>query len=198
MIYSDYYKFIYISIPKTASASVSDILINYYKAKNYGNRHDSHIPLSFSEYFIFATVRNPYYRALSGYKSILAHKNHEEFLPITSCLGKFHFVSMQTFLRNEVVCVDPVPDSEFSLFQTNEFGPKIDRFIKVESLGEEFGKLPFVNKNVEIPTINKSLVERIPTSLLYRIYDFVESSYRSDFEMFGYEIAKKPFVTRFL
>lgn len=66
MIISHEHKFVYISIPRTASKSMCEWLMNY-GGEYVGYRHEWRVPPECKDYFVFTVVRNPYERAASGY-----------------------------------------------------------------------------------------------------------------------------------
>ena len=65
MMYSEKYKYVYISPSKTGSNSIQYFLKNYYDGCLYGNIHGDEIPDKFKDYFIFVSVRNIHERAVS-------------------------------------------------------------------------------------------------------------------------------------
>ncbi len=68
MIISPSHKFVYVGIPRTASKSMNEWLMQHYGGVWYGGHHDYHgIPDDARSFLVFTTVRNPYDRAVSGF-----------------------------------------------------------------------------------------------------------------------------------
>ena len=68
MIISPEHKYVYVGIPRTASKSMNEWLIQHYGGVWYGGHHDYRgIPDGARSFLVFTIVRNPYDRAVSGY-----------------------------------------------------------------------------------------------------------------------------------
>ena len=68
MLVCDEHKFIFLRNPKTASRSVTRALSENFNVRQVGVYHDWKIPKELVGYFVFVVVRNPYTRAVSGWK----------------------------------------------------------------------------------------------------------------------------------
>lgn len=125
-----------------------------------------------SEYFIFATVRNPYDRFLS-------------------MAGHFR-LSVDDFIiqYDELVKKEPykshlAPQVNYTHLRGGLF---VDRILKFENIHEDFAKLmrDLNLPNWELPHANKSDRSKLPVQLTGSHADFVSHVYRRDIEAFGY------------
>ena len=68
MIISPSHRFVFVGIPRTASKSMNEWLMQHYGGEWYGGHHDYRgIPDQARSFLVFTVVRNPYDRAVSGY-----------------------------------------------------------------------------------------------------------------------------------
>ena len=79
MITSHKHKFVFLAPHKTGTTSICGVILKQYAAKfdpgvvspvglgRAKGKHIMHIPLKYNEYFIFASLRNPYHRLISLY-----------------------------------------------------------------------------------------------------------------------------------
>jgi hypothetical protein len=200
MIVSYKYKFIYLAPPKTGTTTMKAVLFKHYAASiSYVSkkhqkvvpvtdnpRHSPHIPCECSDYFIFATVRNPYARFLSEYcywsaRGAMGKLSFEEYL----CGRLKGWVPRR--------CRPGNPHQHVMLAQHDDYLPpsgcikyKVNAFVRVEHLESDFAQLPFVEHMCKFPKLNKksSLCKPMYTQ---RLADLVVEKCKKDFEMFGYE-----------
>lgn len=107
MYVSENYKFIYLPPQKTGSTSVSDLLVRDYNAKIFKDnicisndlnqiysdgfyRHWMHVPKKYENFYIFATIRNPYSRISSLYFERLVWKK----IKIKKTMNYDHFTNL--------------------------------------------------------------------------------------------------------
>ena len=181
MIYSRKYKYIYLAPPKTGTSTLSHILkhhfdgsywdfsdvfkirTSYSQPANYHfARHLSHVPEALKEYFIFASIRNPYFHALSLYKhdvyysgAISSNKHFAEFLS-----SDFLKNCSLVFLLNRHKQYEPPKGCvSFSIHQ----------YVDTENLEEDFFKLPFV-KDFCYKRQKINMQERIEVPVLHKIH----------------------------
>lgn len=172
MIICHTHKFIYFAPEKTGSTSIRKVLSQNFAIEIKGGVHDIFLPSQYSDYFTFCTVRNPYTRALSAYNHMMRDGLG---LPIEECctIGNWHWAR-------------PIFNS---LFKTsvvkNCVATHLDAFVKTENMEEDFNLLPFVNKNVSIPTLNQSNKYRVAYGL--KVFEWVSEFYKADFDFFGYQ-----------
>lgn len=66
-------------------------------------------------------------------------------------------------------------------------GPRVDCYIRVENLEQDFMKLPFVDREVEIPKLNVSET-LVPKEVAQAICFGVAALHINDFKQFGYKL----------
>jgi hypothetical protein len=188
MIVSQTYKFIYIAPPKTGSTSMDCYLKDYYEADQWKKcfvscnksddscwRHIPDIPSEFSDYFIFATVRNPYHLVLSLYMNDIK-TNPKEY-------------SFEEFV------IDRIPKKRFLLTkytcQHDDYKPpqgcifyKLNQVVKLENMQKDVENLPFYKEGTFLQTLNES-TSRKP-NYTKELAKIVYESHKEDFYMFGY------------
>ena len=191
MFYSEKHKFVYLAIPKTGSTSIRRILRDRFDAVCLRDGHDNVIPPEFKNYFTFTCVRNPFHRIVSSYFHV--HRKTNQIIPVDQCWSKFHMVSMCKYLRTTYRLDHyAYPQDEEDQFIVGNEHTRLDQAIKLESLEEDFAKLPFVTERINFPnenTVQRQILLgnnkplRIPSELIAEI----PTRYHEDFERFGYE-----------
>lgn len=192
MIISHKYQYIYFPPTKTASTTITDILLKQFDAEYYTEwnedaltnlefklnrticKHVIHLPEKFQHYFTFATVRNPFNRTISQF----FHPEHFQ-----KWHGKFkEFIEFS------------MPKIKFSLCgqlkQYPEYIPpqgcmpmRLDFVLKVENLEEDFCKLPFVQQKIHLPVLNKGKTKDRYTD---ETQEMVKKYRENDFTRFNY------------
>jgi hypothetical protein len=120
---------------KTGSTTIAEILTKNFNFYKYKKRHSTEYPSDLSNYFLFGSVRNPFQREISRY---LFYKNE----------------SLGTKKKWANIAKDPNSSFEDwivlinnSISLTNYYkNIKLNFFIKLENLKEDFEKLPFYKK----------------------------------------------------
>ena len=162
MVFSHKFKYVYFAIPKTASTSIIEVLIKEYDGQFWdkGDKHENLLPLTMNDYFCFASVRNPYQRGISAYNYI--NRKRDVPLNFCTCRDRFHLISMSRYLSlpltirryatiNDNANVFNLPISPDYIL------PRLDYTVAVESLENDFNRLPFVNKRHTLPYLNQSI-----------------------------------------
>lgn len=186
MVYSDEHRFVYLSPPKTGSTSVTEVLVKRFGGKFHGDRHGSVVPKKMRDYFTFATIRNPYHRAISGYQHITKKLKS---LPLSDCWGRFHLISMTEFFNNTFEINGDVSVAHWTKqFKVDKRPPRVDVFVRMETLEEDFCRLPFVKIPITMPRLNVSSWHSLPLSLLRKICWSVALQYKADFQVYGYSM----------
>ncbi len=185
MTYSDTHKFIYLNTPKAGSSSLAELLRLKFGAKLYKgrDRHDNRIPPELENYFIFASVRHPFARAVSGYSYVSEGKD----MPISEAFSRFHLISQADYLYNFDLRFEkrvPVTTNWADHATLNK--RRLDGFVRVESLVDDFNDLPFVKKKISVlPWCNRGKLEYRNYAVDDQIWDRIKEW--EDFSLFGYE-----------
>jgi hypothetical protein len=177
---------------KTGSTSVDWLFKNRYHTQVLYHRHRMWIPYDYRNYFIIATVRNPYTREISRYHWVKVHSNENK--DTLHRLAKRSFsqylrllpptYSLYHNLQYHVVSGDP-PN------QTHNVPKRIDAILRLESLNEDYKKLPFAKPDTSMPTMNVTH-KNFKRNLLYTDEDaaILYEKFNKDFTEYGYN--KKP------
>jgi len=176
--------------PKTGTTSVEMSLMKiggepFYWEHPKHLKHSCFMVPQLQDYYVFATVRNPYTLVLSkfqygniwrGNPNENTQKNFEKYVlsmpnagPRRACLHQIKNLSVG-FTRKK---------------PKNHIDYKIHSFLKLESLEEDFNKLPFVKQPIKVPHLYKTK----QYGLLYTppMVKRVLRNFRPDFDFFEYE-----------
>lgn len=185
MIISDKYKFVYFAPVKTGTSSIISVLDSGYNIKYLNHEKLGKSPYShqlffkpeWKNYTTFISVRNPYDRFLSIFNYFSRNKSHETIEDYTKPEWKVKSISEQ------------LQEGQF----LNECIPaRLDFVVKLESIEEDFNKLPFLKKYEKIPKLNSS--EKKIENLSKKIKFFVETKFKEDFIQFNYKIQSTKFI----
>ena len=140
MMYSDKYKYVYISPSKTGSSSIQYFLKNYYDGHLYGSIHGNEIPNKFKDYFIFVSMRNIYERAISLWVDFgKLNLSFKEFM-------------IDLIFKNQF----SIPPNLEELRSLNSYFQNLNRqgrkyvTVRLESIKHDMEYLPFVDRKFEI------------------------------------------------
>lgn len=208
MIISNKYRYLFISMPKTGTHTMYNVLSDNFAGERYGEWHESVPPDSAIDYFKFATVRNPYTRFASAWYFV-SNKNGEYIKTYERLMG--HEMEIIYFLKwlnteREKLYYNRDPRGRLRHLSTILLpqhvnvrqrlkGVKIDRFIKMENLLDEVNNLPFVEDDMKLPHIPKN--HSMAEAKTYMKWDelktpeittLVNQLMGDDFEMFGYDV----------
>jgi len=195
MLYSTKHRFVYMPPPKTGTTTISSILFEEYEVdywdfkdtvpvrleitdpKGYvWPRHIIHLPEELQDYFVFATIRNPYRHTLSQYWN--------------QCFVKKKKVSMAGFHK---YLSAPRLQSFYHLLHRNEdYKPpkgcvhfEIHKYLDTERLTEGFNELPFVQTPVRLQHLKASIKDNL--CYTEEMAQLVLEKRRCDFDFFGYD-----------
>jgi hypothetical protein len=172
LIISHRHKFIYYPPSKTASSSICSFLASFGTETLGENRHDCFLPEEYESYFTFASVRNPYHRAVSGWSYFECVKNPNPVpKPIEEWILTPWFkpmVDMLFFRPSKKGCI-PL---------------RLDAIVRVETLERDMSNLPFVRQSVKMPYLNCSEYD---PHLSDQLIEIVRDKYKLDFTIFGYD-----------
>src|SRR6266480_4616185 len=60
-------RYVYISIPRTGSKSMSQWLVEHFQGEWHGDHHEWRVPAQYRDFLVFTIVRNPYEIQASGW-----------------------------------------------------------------------------------------------------------------------------------
>ena len=187
----DYYKCIFIHIPKAAGISIANALF-----KTYGAGHKKVVeyknifPLkTYNKYYKFTIVRNPYTRLFSAY-NFLKKGGINSFDKAFNEKVLVNYNSFDDFVLNYLTpetiysYIHLLPQFEFLVDENDEIN--IDFVGRYENLENDFKTIKKkLNLNIQLPHLNNfksSSNQPISTEVKNKIYYL----YRKDFELLNY------------
>jgi len=198
----DYYKCIFIHIPKTAGLSISKTLFG-----NYAGTHldiDHYIATlgrkTVNEYFKFTFVRNPWDRLYSAYNFLKQGGMNEEDMSFEKKYLS-HLNSFESFVmnwldeKNMFLFWHFIPQFHFITSKEDRNKVVIDFIGRFENLEADFAcvckVLKISNRNLGKANINKthstpSYVEMYSAEMIEK----VERLYKKDISLFNYSFSK--------
>lgn len=201
MIISNHYKYAFISVPKTGTHTMYDVLTKHFHGERYGGYHEHQLPKSATNYFKFCTVRNPYHKFASAWSFILnndaVHRGQ-----ITELMGKepelLSFLEWLLAEKDNIfgygidgvkIAASLTPLNFYFKHRLNNM--KMDAIIQIERATEQFNNsLPFVNRLCTIPklfsTASYSGYKTWDELKTPEVTEMVNEWAGSDFEQFGY------------
>jgi hypothetical protein len=188
MLVSHKHKFVYLPPPRTGTTTIASVLVREFDARIYGawkaahlkaTKHAIHLPEELDEYFVFASVRNPYARVISQFAWWRSHgQTHKRFRPFLEELLPRRAASLY-----------------FQLHQQPSYRPpegcvkvRIDAMIRLENLQEDFQNLPFVSRGVDIPKLNRKDGRFDAVKYTRETAGWVRRYRRADFRICGYPV----------
>lgn len=161
-------RWVYLGSPKTASTSLHQLL----SAPPFGgertqSQHEMIVPEDCHDFFIFASVRNPYDRAASLWRHRLHDlyraaypKQGQLFCHVTSELAAL--LPFQRFVHQIVNRHYDNPFFEWTVTEwlnlkpdfLPNYEPRVDAVIHVETLAADLAALRLVDEEFEVPRVN--------------------------------------------
>lgn len=188
MIVSNRRKYVFVSTPKTGTHSMYELL-NAFEGSRYGNYHEKVMPSYAKNYFKFTTIRNPYDRLVSAWNSLLftTDEYRDLYIPLIGDDRFESFVEWACENKRKIPHMD-VRGMIVLCTQTDYLkGIEIHKHLKIENINEEFNKLHFVDKKVEVPRLlhrkYKSWDELKNKNIIEKANEYL----KDDFENFDYE-----------
>lgn len=184
MIVSRLRQFVYIAPPRTASETLhvwltQPILCEYAWARDSATWHSGYVPEDARSFFKFASVRNPYDRAVSLWK----------FSQITEPGKTPDVPALDTF--TEFLDWMPSELTFYSVTQSQVVGETmldaIVRFEELRSVRELPPITPFKDQLEELPHLNKTDRECWSEYYTPQLIEKVRAHFAEDFERFGYD-----------
>lgn len=176
MVISHKHRFIYFAPMKTGSSTIALALQHWLEAKPLGfpgacaPTHDIYMPREYADYYTFVTVRNPYTRFISAYNYF-----SREGESMRGWIDR-HFIRPIT----EELFFKPLPTN------VDAVRIKIDTFLRLETLSEDFHKLPFAEPHIHIGCLNPARVKKT-FELTEKDIKWMKNLYKNDFDVFGYD-----------
>lgn len=208
MIISYKHRVTFLAVPRTASRSIHQYLIDTSGEENmkvFGGYHGRDLPSEFAHWFSFAVVRHPYTRAVSFWmKATQLGPRRAELLNdgveldnlYTRCGGEQPFSEFVKWLATK----RPADPIEWGNMTSFTHGIRLNQILRFEHLHRDFKKLPFVGKNFELPWVGKQLGDDDWRKYYEdpQVAEAVRGWANVDFEQFGYcpryHITNKPFI----
>lgn len=194
MYISPQYKFIYLAIPRTASRTTRNWVVKDYGAVMSGGHHtmtwtnEPEIQKAMvNDYFVFTTIRNPYKRMLSYWRHTYEQKSTEELLELFVRDVSAMVVDIRRDGQPGVVPGFPRPQTVF-LDQAKTIFPNI-HVVDIKDLKDNFSKLPFVDKPVELERVGQAGNSVGDWTAFYRqkpIREKIFQYFQRDFQELGF------------
>lgn len=152
MITSIKNEYVFISVPKTGTHTMYDVLVKQFDGiQAEGPYHQTQIPEKFSDFFAFSTVRHPFTRMVSIWHALTQRPAYQDiFIPKIGGKSFLQFCKWYSEITPEN---RPTGKGGVLLLSQSEWlaGVKIDRFLKIECINKDFSELPFVHQVIELP-----------------------------------------------
>lgn len=209
MIVSHELKYVFIAAQKTGSSTLKVLLEESFKGEYLAPHHSTVIPKECRSYYVFSSVRNPYDRMKSIFKHARRDRHHGLHWPaqVLSFSGfcRWHAnLSMLPELKHQDVEYTYWTDA-FNLDRFKGREPcqadflsecQPDAVLKLESIKEDFEKLPFAGFSASRPTEVKNRdpdgrnaisVTGMSVSAERAVYKWA----KKDFDSYGYRRAAR-------
>lgn len=200
MIVSNKNKYLFISIPKTGTHSMYELLQAEFDGVRHGGYHCPTVPDDADDYFKFCTVRNPYAKLASAW-SYISSPNGKYYSQVENKVGDVNLVSLLKW------CIDVgdqiVTHHERSFTIAGVLMPfyvyhgvrlggvKLDAMIQIEHATKQFNQLPFVTKHTTVPLVHTARINPGYTEwhkiCTPEVIELVNELYGPDFELTGYD-----------
>lgn len=204
MIISDKRKYAFVSIPKTGTHTMYEVLTTQFDGERYGGYHHNCLPESAEGYFRFCTVRSPYSKFASAWSLILnpdaihgaqMQKRIGQPLGIVPVLkwaikeqdNMVHYGKQNLEDRLRIAAA-LTPTNVY--FRTRLDDMKMDAYVQIEDADTQFNALPFVDTPVTIPkifTMSRTAYYKTWDDInTPEVLELVNEWAGSDFELYNY------------
>ena len=194
MIVSTKHQFAYLDIPKTGTHSLTQVLMDRYDARRVGRMwHDFRLHSSHVEMTLFATLRNPFVRAVSSWWHLMFREDDRStWRPLVGSLDLAALLRwwFEECDRDAPIRGDGVLARQSSFVRA--CGHKM-AFVHLERIDTEMWLLPFWDGPANIPR-RDSNGEEVTASdygdwreiMTDEAAELVRQVYKEDFELGGY------------
>lgn len=187
------HKFVFVRNPKTASRSLTQVLKDNFDVIEFSTYHDWRVPDEYADYFVFMFVRNPYSRTVSAWqhvcrdtgrvgKRVPTFPEFVDFKGMNLNLGyekrndQFVERKKRNFFAQSSMIDWVLEDSKV----------KHVNLFKYENLYEDFHRLPFIDKEHDIPKVGVKVSDWMQYYTSHKIKKMVSDNLAADFDRFGY------------
>lgn len=197
MIYSHKYKFVYLAPIKTGSTTLEHALKENFEAclwdftglleirESHNDplpkiwpRHIMHIPESIKDYFVFASIRNPFKHTLSQYLNRAWVKKLPTSTEDFENYSKNH--TLMTFYNCLNIKEEYVPPPGCFKF-------KINQYLNIDKNPEDsFNDLPFVDTPIKLLKLKKTHNHNV--KFTSRSVNYIIEKRKIDFEFFNFDL----------
>jgi hypothetical protein len=150
MIISHAHRFAFISTMKCATNSLTHVLMTRYGGVMPGGLHDRRMELVPPGAFTFSVCRNPYTRAVSIWWSTCMRHDLDRYGFRRACPDPDSFEGFMAW----AVAQEAAPHELLITQSEWHRDTRIDRFLRLEQLDDEFGQLPFVAPGERLALLN--------------------------------------------
>jgi len=191
MIINHARRWVIITPPKTGSTTLRTLLVDESAGRDTccftGHQHDATLPRDCQSYGVFATVRNPYDRAVSLWWHRLWDIRHEQGTVGAGCSGPSVAALACEHPFSEFVGWMATAEAFFAWPCTRwlRFVPAY-RVLRLESLGADLRRWRLLPTGRPIPHENRTGHGPVHAYYTPEIRDVIRASHRDDFEAFGY------------
>ena len=165
---------------------------HYFDPHGHGSlKHRCHLPKELASYYVFASVRNPYTRQISRHLQEKwdrqFHCQNEDVDKILPSQLEFEKFTFGTRTSPQFSC------SGWLNLYPDHRPPKgcvpfnISRFVKLETISQDFNSLPFVPEKIEFPHKNTCKYPGVSLHFTTRMSKHLFDTMKADFENFNYD-----------
>lgn len=138
--------YVFISTPKCATHTMYDVLRKDFGGKRLKPYHRREVLEADQNKFRFTIVRNPYSRAVCMWWIMTNSKFYSE--PYHKTVRRKNLLD---YLKWVMIPSNQVRRMKILTWTQSQWHPEKIKFIKLETLQQDFDNLPFVDKKVKLP-----------------------------------------------